>query len=784
MEFLVTAILVILLVRWFIVRGKFEEYDRRIAELTYRIWTIESARQVALPPPPPPNVVMETARLVTPPPPLPPPPPFEPVPEPETMPEPEPIYEPQPLLPKSGEWEAFIGGSLLNKLGALILVVGIALFLGYSFGHLSAAGRAAIAIALSVSLLGTGVFFERRGRYKMFSKGLIGAGWAALYATSYAVYALPEARIINDPFVGSLVMLMVAAAMVTHSLYYRSQAVTAGAFFTAFAALAVTPNSPFAVVSLIPLAAAVLYLASRFGWYWLPLFGLAATYLTCISRGQSDASLTSTQSLFLVYWLLFEGFDLIRTKRGIVANGLQLVSPINTLCFLGLSYVTWQKHDPDDLWLSAAIAAALYLADSLIRAYIRPAAENEDLPTRLKAGSYEAPLVISSALAALAIVGRVSGIWTAAALAIEAEVLYLAGIQLASPFIRGIGFAAFGFSLLNVVRTGITLDKSELFGHTIWAFSPAALFHAALFYVNRILRKPNFIFSSSAAILIAAVLAVELPEAWVGTAWVLFGALLFEFNDDFRQQSYFLLALGASVAFLLNLNHPSASLTPLGIILAVAYQAALRRLPTLQIGATATTGLISALLIYRLVPTPERGLAWMALGIIFLLHDRVLGLREFRVAGTGLAALALVSTLLHNIDPPTLTLSLAVVAGLYAAQLLMHLEKIDLEEIIFSIAATLLLSIVLYGRVSGSLLTVAWGCQGLALLAAGFPLGQRVLRLQGLALLGTCILKLFLYDLRNLETLYRILSFVALGAILLGVSWIYTRFQDQIKKLL
>ncbi|MES1256970.1 MAG: DUF2339 domain-containing protein [Acidobacteriota bacterium] len=45
-------------------------------------------------------------------------------------------------------------------------------------------------------------------------------------------------------------------------------------------------------------------------------------------------------------------------------------------------------------------------------------------------------------------------------------------------------------------------------------------------------------------------------------------------------------------------------------------------------------------------------------------------------------------------------------------------------------------------------------------------------------------MKLFVYDLRNLETLYRILSFVALGLILLAVSWIYTRFREHIRRLL
>ena len=99
-------------------------------------------------------------------------------------------------------------------------------------------------------------------------------------------------------------------------------------------------------------------------------------------------------------------------------------------------------------------------------------------------------------------------------------------------------------------------------------------------------------------------------------------------------------------------------------------------------------------------------------------------------------------------------------------------------------AADTLLAALLYGRVSGGLFTVALGLEGLALLGAGFPLRERILRLQGLALLLACILKLFVYDLRNLETMYRILSFIALGLIMLSVSWIYTRFREHVRRLL
>jgi outer membrane murein-binding lipoprotein Lpp len=151
------------------------------------------------------------------------------------------------------EWETLVAGSVMNKVGALILVIGIALFLGYSFRFVNPAGRSAIAALVSACILAGGAILERRQQYRLFSRGLIGAGWAALYLTAYAMYALPAARVISSPFAGSVLLLAVGTGMVAHSLRYRVQAITAVAYFSAFAALAATPSTPFAVASLVPL---------------------------------------------------------------------------------------------------------------------------------------------------------------------------------------------------------------------------------------------------------------------------------------------------------------------------------------------------------------------------------------------------------------------------------------------------------------------------------------------------------------------------------------------------
>jgi uncharacterized membrane protein len=50
-------------------------------------------------------------------------------------------------------------------------------------------------------------------------------------------------------------------------------------------------------------------------------------------------------------------------------------------------------------------------------------------------------------------------------------------------------------------------------------------------------------------------------------------------------------------------------------------------------------------------------------------------------------------------------------------------------------------------------------------------------RIASIVLFGMTILKIFTYDLSFLETLYRIFSFIGLGLILLGVSYMYQRFK-------
>lgn len=77
-------------------------------------------------------------------------------------------------------------------------------------------------------------------------------------------------------------------------------------------------------------------------------------------------------------------------------------------------------------------------------------------------------------------------------------------------------------------------------------------------------------------------------------------------------------------------------------------------------------------------------------------------------------------------------------------------------------------------------LSAIWMVYAMALIILGFLKRFQPIRLFAITLFGITIFKVFLYDLSMLERIYRILSFIGLGLILLVASFLYQRFRQQI----
>ena len=701
------------------------------------------------------------------------------------------------------EWELVVGGSWLNKLGVFVLVIGIALFLGYSVTQLGPAGRVAIGLALSLGLLCGGIALERRAMYATFARGLVGGGWAALYFTVYAMYGLDAARVIHSPLLGITLLLTVATGMIAHSLLERSQAVTGLAFFVAFVTLAISPVSTFSLAASIPLAASLLFIARRFSWTEMAVAGVVATYgaylvTTTTADAASSTDFLMRQANLWVYWVLFEAFDILEVRSRRPALAL-----LNASGFIGVSLLEWQTVHGEPLHLFLMAASASFVASALIRAWMRPPSsysDEADPVTRALAGGYEGAVTVAVILLTPAIFQRFLGLNVNIALLLEAELLFLAGLRLNQSYLRGLAGVVFAFPLakLVVMDAGVAavLVGSEppepdlvLRGFTLMAWTPVALLTAGVLYLNRgllrraHLRRPDRLYSFAASAVVFLVLCFEVPREYWGLSWLAFALVLFEVGtrasfSEFRSQSYALGLVAIFTGLVLNAFDSDSDPAVILVLTALLLYAATARVTRLSpgrlehgeqgfvrvvIGCAGATFVAASL--WHLLPLDYRGLGWLALTVPLFEIGLRTRLSEFRYQSYALGALGLVMLLLVNVlglpgettAPQWIALGPAALLmyGAFGRLFRLRVDRIpETERLVAvdaaSIAGTALLAALLWHSLPAVVVAVSWGILSLLLLEVGFWLRLPSVRLQGHLLTGLTFGRLFLVNFTSL----------------------------------
>ena len=773
--FLLFVILVAFIFAWKHMRSRMNEMDAQIARLTARLYTQEqnAARAAAAqpaapapetkpqpvpepkpqpfywapPPPPPPVVKPEPAPEPVQPVFIPPPPPAAPVVAPPPMRIIPPAPAAQPVAaasvdtsaratasPKrsSEEWEAMLGGNWLNKIGALVLVIGIALLLGYSFTHLGAIGIVSISLLGSLAMLVAGILFESRERYRVFARGLISGGWAALYVTVYSMHSVTAAKVIENPVLGAVLLIAVAAGMIAHSLRYRSQIVTGFAYFMAFFTLVITQSTPLSLAFMVPLTASLLYLAHRLRWPNVALGGLLATYATCALRPDTGAPLWEAQAIFATFWLLFEIYDIVQADTWLL--------PLNAVGVLGLSLIKWHRMAPHDVWILLAAASGIYLVDALIRS---------------RRGRWQGAITLSAGLAAAAIFQRLDQQWVASGLVIEAELLYLAGLRLRKPYLRWLGTALFGIEAGRLISDIVFLPVA--------AWAPVAAADAVVFYANRFLCEADIFFGYGAAAAIAVLVGYEAPDGHLGICWLAAAAVPVAFGwwrklADIRVHGYLLWILGLiGAGFDLNrLSLASAALFSYALALCVFLLPGEERTNesfVLRAAAPFAATAAIATLIWREAGPVWLGIAWMGASLILMEFARLRRPRDIGPFSMALTVLGIARVLIHELPNlqnhgalnPRLIPALAGVAAYWIAWRSRPLW--DRIPPVASWVGTGFLAIAIWALVPQDFVTLAWLLYGALLLMWGFTANLRTqgAMLWALGLLGAG------YDLTKLS---------------------------------
>ncbi len=524
-----------------------------------------------------------------------------------------PASEPQPA-PRKLSLEERLGANWLNKLGIVILVIGLSFFLAVRLKTMGPAGKVLTGAAISLALLGGGLWLERKPTYRVFARAGIGGGWALLFFTAFAMHHLDATRVIESAVAGLLLMLLVATGMVLHSLRYRSQTITGLAFLLAFLTVAASHLESahhtvlFSLLASAVLAAGLIVVTTRRHWAWLELAGLAAVLLnhflwlslilpstTIHSPGLAPtfALAWPSTALILFYWVIFRAAYLLRKPLDAAEDR---ISSLSAVILAGGIIGLFKSQSTHPEWAFWALLA-MGLVELALGLWARPR----------RRSAFIVLSTIGALLLIAAVPFRFHGVsWPILWIA-EAHVLALCGLRLNEPIFRRLGLLAgiaasvvLGFH--DLLPLAIRRASSDLPLPISWSLGFGLALAAILFWIHGEIyprRFPSLFLADSvldrlesAALrtiswlgvaAAAASLWVLVPDAWLAAAWLLLVVALGLLADRFALIRIALqsdaLAAASIPAFVLTeiFDHRPGNNLPAALAIALLYTAMRRR---------------------------------------------------------------------------------------------------------------------------------------------------------------------------------------------------------------
>jgi len=438
--------------------------------------------------------------------------------------------------------EEMLGTNWLNKLGIILLVLGVAFFLSYELKAMGPAGKVLVGFITAAVMLGAGIFFERRDRYRILARAGIGGGWALLFFTTYAMYHVPAAHILDSQPADLMLMLVVAAAMVTHTLRYRSQVVTGLAFLLAFLTVTISHSNVYSLSAGVVLAASLVVIVARMQWFELEVFGILASYLNHYlwlrpiiepmnGKRHPFPEFAASAGILALYWLIFRLSYVFRSPREEQQERISTAAALlNTSLLLAL--FKYQSTHPEWAFWALLAIGGLELAFGQIAA------------ARRRRSAVIVLCTLGVVLLIAAFPFRYSGMRLSVLWLAEAEALLLIGVWTKEIVFRRLGMIA---SVL-VAGQMLAYDAAAVLGRRMDGadlrpdFPLAVLFviAGAVFYLNThwVLLRWRDLFTNTVdriamqrlsyagAVMLLAAAWIAFPESWTAVVWSALGLAL------------------------------------------------------------------------------------------------------------------------------------------------------------------------------------------------------------------------------------------------------------------
>ena len=471
--------------------------------------------------------------------------------------------------------EEMLGTDWLFKVGIVLLVLGIAFFLSYELKTMGPAGKVMVGFVTAGVMLAAGIWFERGERYRILARAGIGGGWALLFFTTYAMYHVPAAQVLNSQPVDLVLMLVVAACMVGHTLRYQSQVVTGLAFLLAFMTVTVSHSNVYSLSAGVVLAAALVVIVGRMQWFELEVFGILASYLNHFlwlrpiiepmqGKRHPFPEFLPSAGILVLYWLIFRMSYVFRSPKEAGQERISTAAALLNSALL-LALLKYQSVHPEWAFWALLMIGAVEVGLGQLPA------------TRRRRNAVIVLCTLGVVLLIAAFPFRYSGTRLSVLWLAEAEALLLIGVWTKEIVFRRLGVIA---SVL-VAGQMIAYDAAEIFGRRMddadlrADFTVAILFVAAavVFYINShwVLRRWPEMFTTevdrrvmqrlsyAGAVMMLVAAWIAFPESWTAVAWCVLvlawaGAGKRLAARDLGYQAYFLSGIAVVRALAINLD--------------------------------------------------------------------------------------------------------------------------------------------------------------------------------------------------------------------------------------
>lgn len=179
---------------------------------------------------------------------------------------------------KSSGMELDFGRYWLNKIGIVIFTLGLGFLISYTFNYFGPVLKITVGYLISIILFVLGFRLEAKEKFVRFGRVLLGGGWALVYITTYAMHHFPASRLISSQMLDLCLLAIVVVGMMVHVLRYKSEEMMSVALLVAYVTATMGQITSFTVVSCLLLATLILFLVYHFQWIKTFVLGVIATY--------------------------------------------------------------------------------------------------------------------------------------------------------------------------------------------------------------------------------------------------------------------------------------------------------------------------------------------------------------------------------------------------------------------------------------------------------------------------------------------------------------------------